>query len=224
MAETIINVATDPVGSAKNINTESAALVGVGVAVGQAKQLIYLPQIVVGRNRANNIVLPQKSQQLDNSNIDELSLRSALGTRVYSNILFKGGSYLDAETGEQVTYFPLRIDTVLIDVANQKDIVRTAIKGKEYTVKEYISSGDTAITITGKIVSTGINKYPRSDVQKLIKLSNVPQAIEVESWVLAQEGVFYIVIKYIDKPQTAGSFSEQAFTIQAYSDPPLNLF
>jgi len=224
MAETIINVVTDPVGSAKNINTESAALVGVGVAVGQAKQLIYLPQIVVGRNRANNIVLPQKSQQLDNSNIDELSLRSALGTRIYSNILFKGGSYLDAETGEQVTYFPLRIDTVLIDVAIQKDIMRSVVKGKNYTVKEYISSGDTAITLTGKLVNPSPTKYPQNEVKKLIKLANVPQALEVESWALSQQGVFNIVITYMELTQSEGGFNVQEFTIQALSDPPLNLF
>ena len=84
------------------------------------------------------------------------SFTSYLGTPVFSNLDFIGGSYKNLQ-GEQIEYEDLRIDTVLFDVSQQKNVVTTEIQGRNGTIKEYISDGDFAINISGLIVQPDAN-------------------------------------------------------------------
>lgn len=154
---------------------------------------------------------------------------SYLGTPVYSNLEFLrvSGTSLDnslnvgAQNGNSETI--LRIDTVLITVHQSKYIVKTAVQGRDGTVKEYISMGDYEINIQGIIVSQFPNVYPKDDVRLLIELLELPKSIPVASGFLTLFDVHEIVIDDYDISEKMGSRSEVLFNILASSDKPLEL-
>lgn len=141
---------------------------------------------------------------------------------IYSDITFNAGSYVDQNNLTQ-EYGPLNIQDVLITVRNPKNIIKTTLQGRDGTVKEYISNGDYIITITGKIYGAGMNNYPLEDTQKLIRICDAPQSINVTSSFLKMFNVEDIVIEDPDIPQLEGIRNYQPFTLQCSSDKPLIL-
>jgi hypothetical protein len=152
---------------------------------------------------------------------EPLYYSSFLGTPVYADISFKGQSYTDAN-GKTKTIQDLSIETVIITVNQHKNIVRTPVQGRDGTVKEYIGMGDFDITIQGILASSN-NVYPTADVQTLQAIVNAPIPIAVTSRWLNQMGVFNIVVDSYSFPQTEGGYSQQAFSINAISDMPVQL-
>ncbi len=76
---------------------------------------------------------------------------SLLGTNVYSNLIFDAGSY--EKDGKTTNFNSIQLDTVLINISQSKNIVTTALQGRNGTVKEYISDGDYVIQVSGMITS-----------------------------------------------------------------------
>ncbi len=149
---------------------------------------------------------------------DEAVGKSQLGTPVFSNIEFLSEKY-ETQPG-LVTDTPNMIfDAILANVNQPKNIIKTAIDGKDGTVKEYIGKGDYEIQISGII--TGKNGiYPADEVARLKQITDAPVAIGVASRYLNNIGVNLIVIEEVNWIQEAGSYSYQAFTITAISDIP----
>src|SRR6188768_455318 len=106
---------------------------------------------------------------------DDQIAQSYLGTPVYSNLEFlkvsgtSRDNSLDVNGQDNGAEVMLRVDTVIIEVMQTKNIVITPIQGQVTggqnengklkifsTVKEYISGGDYMINISGMIVS----QYP----------------------------------------------------------------
>ena len=97
---------------------------------------------------------------------------SLLNTPVIDNIVFQSGSYIDLD-GNEIPYNELRIDAVIIEVSQVKNIIKTSVQGRPGTVKEYISDGDYIINIRGVVNNTGkANQklYPKDAVNDLISL------------------------------------------------------
>ena len=148
--------------------------------------------------------------------------RSYLGTPVLSNIVFRPGSY--ERNGQVINFDGLTINTVLITANQSKNIVTTPVNGRNGTVKEYISDGDYVITLNGAIVNeTGGDAYPRDDVQRLIELLKVPEALQFTAEFLDLLGSFDLVVTGYDIPQTQGQRNLQLFTINCLSDNPIEL-
>lgn len=147
-----------------------------------------------------------------------------LGTPVYSNLIFLAEG---ANIGNPTTLNPdegkrdLRIDTVLMTVDQTKNIVKTAIQGRNGTVKEYISDGDYMINIKGAIVSPYPLQYPQDDVDLLIRYMKVNTQIGVASFFLQLFGISDIVIEKYRIAEKLGSRNEVPFEIDAISDTPL---
>ena len=106
---------------------------------------------------------------------------SYLGTPVFSNLIFepnpvsgKTGTFTDIDGNDQ-TFEGLRIDTVLFQVQRAKNIVKTAVQGKNGTRKEYTSDGDFEVTINGAIMSENPNTYPELDVKKIHQINVDPR-------------------------------------------------
>jgi len=195
---------------------------------------------------SQNFIIPQNEQQLKDAsklviktlglglaktllyNIPQqdkdipLSKSQMLGTNVFSNLTISGRSYTDIE-GKEGRFPDIVLETVLFNVAQQKNIVITPVQGRNTTVKEFISNGDYAVSIKGLI--TGANGvFPMAAMQDFISMQNAPIAIDVSSWFLQLFDIYNIVITYCEFVEVEGMYSTQQFEIQAYSDQPIELY
>jgi hypothetical protein len=165
---------------------------------------------------------PYKDKIVDPSTPDAAIAISSLGTPVYSNLEIEGGSYTD-DNGNTIQYPSIRVDSALFIVSQSKNIVKTAVQGRNGTVKEFISDGDYQISISGSISGKGNNIYPKDDVAALDKILKAPVALAVTSWYLNQLGIHSIVVEYYSLPQQPGRNAQQDFQISAVSDTPVIL-
>lgn len=148
---------------------------------------------------------------------------SYLGTPVFSNLDVEPGSYKNLE-GEQIDFEGIRVDTVLFDVSQQKNIIKTDIQGRNGSVKEYISDGDFAVTIRGAIVNPEGAVYPEEDVLKLVEICKVQKSIQVNSRFLNDVfDIFDLVIESYSFPQSEGIENVQFFELSCVSDDPIEL-
>tara|TARA_R110000796_G_scaffold55294_2_gene128850 strand:- start:3948 stop:4589 length:642 start_codon:yes stop_codon:yes gene_type:complete len=158
---------------------------------------------------------------------------SYLGTPVFADLVFIPGEYKD-KTGESIQYGQILkndaqgenfvINTVLIDVSQQKQIIKTNIQGVAGTVKEYISKGDYQLIIRGALVSGSSVLYPTDQVQQLKEYLEAEVSLGVASRFL--DDIFdvqNIVIESYNFPQREGYQDQQLFEISAISDEPIEL-
>ena len=147
---------------------------------------------------------------------------SPLGTLVFDSLTVPASAYTIINTkGETVTvnYAGIEIETIVFEASQQKNIVKTSIAGRDGSIKEYISSNDTAITMRGAIVNSLSGAYPRRDVQNLLGILKVPQQIRVLSKFINDIlGFTHITIESWAFNQTPGMRNVQAFTITAVND------
>lgn len=142
-------------------------------------------------------------------NIDAAKV-SFLNTPVWSDLLLR---YQDQEV-----YF----DTCLIEVSQTKLIVKTAVVGRNGTVKEYISDGDYMVSIRSAIVSRDKN-YPEDAVRNLLNILKVNKELEAVSPVLNMCGIYSIVVEDYRMPSIEGYVNTQLCEINAASDTPIEL-
>lgn len=151
---------------------------------------------------------------------------SYLGTPVYARLEFsKEGiesligtpSTLDGREGAR----NLVLETVLLTVIQSKNIIKTAIQGRNGTIKEYIGEGDYQINIVGSIVGREALVYPREEVDLLIRYCKVNQEFGVICDFLSLFGIENIVIENYTISEKLGSRNEVPFEIVAISDLPI---
>ena len=147
--------------------------------------------------------------------------KSALGTPVYSDIIFEAGSYED-DNGEIQAFEQLRYEAVLIGVGQSKKIVKTEIQGRNGTVKEYIGDSDYDISINGVITGTH-KRHPREEVAALKRMLDAKVPISVSCPYLQNLGIMDIIIESYSLNQSEGGYAYQTFTINAVSDEPVEL-
>ena len=176
----------------------------------------------------DNFVQPQEIQE------DTPVAQSILGTPVYDNIVFQGGKYKTLE-GDEITYAGgpnsenFRIDNVLMTLSQSKNIVTTALQGRDGTIKEFMSNGDYVINIAGSLIGRNENgdisdignQYPEDDVEELINILTVPQEIVIFSSIFRRLGIKYVVVTDFSFTQRAGFRNIQDFTIDLLSDNPV---
>lgn len=147
---------------------------------------------------------------------------SPLGTLVFDSLTIPPSAYTIINTaGETVTvgYAGAELVDIVFEASQQKNIVKTSIAGREGTVKEYISSNDTAIVMRGAIINSLNGAYPRRDVINLINILKVPQQIRVfGKFINDILGFTHITIESWQLNQTPGMRNVQAFTITAVND------
>jgi hypothetical protein len=148
---------------------------------------------------------------------------SDLGTLVLDNLEIQPGQYADLRTGDPIAYPGIRIDTVLFDAQQTKNIVKTKIQGREGTVKEYISSEDVTINVQGLLVNKS-NNYPATEAEQLKQIFDVPQQLRVTSKFINDVlGLDFIVIETWRMNQLEGFRNVQPFFFTASSDVDLNI-
>lgn len=165
--------------------------------------------------------LKARFYNVDAASKDEIIAQSLLNTPVYDNLVFEGGTYTDLK-GNEIEYPELRIDNVLIEVSQRKNIVKTQIQGRDGTIKELISMGDYEISIRGILQNFEKSEqalYPVELATNLRKICESTQSLHVLSKFLSEVfDVGYIVIDSFSIPQVEGIRNLQPFTISALSD------
>ncbi len=166
-------------------------------------------------------------REIEPEQADESNFVSQLGTPVYSNLEFLKTSGTSADNSQAVgeqrgnSQVLLRIDTVLMVVTQTKEIIRTAIQGRNGTVKEYISDGDFYINIQGAIMSNYPLVYPKEDVELFIEIMGLKKAIPIASMFLDMFSIQNMVVENYSIAEKLGSRNEVPFQINALSDYPI---
>lgn len=126
-----------------------------------------------------NSALPVSAS--DSRFVDPIGI-SLLGTAIIDDITFPAGSYFTLQ-GVQVEFPELSLDSVQFNVSRAKNIVRTAVNGRNGLVKEYNYTGDFIIQGTANLVD-GSGGYPLDLVRAWAQIDQVPEAIPILSKVL----------------------------------------
>src|SRR5688572_7578109 len=114
--------------------------------------------------------MPANNETQANYGSIPIDKKSKLGTPIFSNIEFQELKYQPLNVNKILRVPNISFDTVLFTVSQTKNIVKTAIQGRNGTVKQYISDGDYEITIRG-IIDAPNGIYPKIQVENLIKIS-----------------------------------------------------
>jgi len=115
-----------------------------------------------------------------------------------------------------------KIDGVSLEVSRSKNIVTTAVQGRDYTIKEFISNNDHNITVNGIIASNGTG-YPTAEVVVLRKLMEHKGELKITNSVLHKLGIFELVITDFNFPGNDGVKNIQPFSFNAISEVPLEV-
>lgn len=107
---------------------------------------------------------------------------SQLGTLLYDDITFPSGSYKGLD-GVVVDYEEVKLQSVRFVVSQEKNIVKTAISGRNGTVKEYNNDGDYIINLQANINELE-NVFPAQQLINIKALKDVPESLEVVSKIL----------------------------------------
>ncbi len=174
---------------------------------------------------------------------EEPDSTSYLGTPIFDPIRIKGGNFFeldDINKENPISYpdeegaegFGLVIPAVIIEVTQSKNIITTAIQGRNGTVKEFISDGDFAITLTGFIIGRNENGevkdignvFPTDDVKKLSTILKVPDVLTLTSAFLNDIfGINEVVVTDYTIPQREATRNMQPFQISMLSDVSIDL-
>lgn len=135
-------------------------------------------------------------------------------TSIWSRFSFR---HPDDPSGDPIFYFP---PVTICEVTNQKNIVKTALIGKDNTVKELMSNGDDLITFKGLIINfDDTNAYPELAVSQMKKFVKTGLVFPVVSKLLNDvHGIYSLVIESSEWASFEGKANVQPFTITASSD------
>lgn len=146
---------------------------------------------------------------------------SYLGTPVVSALEILGGREQTAPNVFE-DYDGMILRSVVIEVSSSKNIVKTAVQGRNGTFKEYISQGDYIISVKGFLHSENpLDGLPIAKMQTLKRLGDVSQQLDVSCQLLNNLGIYSIVIENLDFTNPKGNAVE--FSIGAVSELPLIL-
>ena len=187
-----------------------------------------LPNQIVGRASQRvftQLFNPVNVEQVDKSLLDT----SELGTPVWDRLVIgennngENDNYTN-ELGQDISITPLIIDTILIDVQQTNNIVKTSVQGRSGTVKEYINRGDFALNFKGYISNgnkNNINVYPDEQVQNFINIMKKNGSIIVTNQRLNDiYNISEVVINSYNLPTVEGLTNLQPFTFTAISELP----
>lgn len=117
---------------------------------------------------------------------------------------------------------PLTIDTVMVTVEREKNIVRTQVHGREGTVKEYVDKGDYVIQMVGEIYNDSTAEYPLDDVARLIEICEADYQTIIVSPFIQQFDIFEVVWENHTLAQSRFK-NKQPFELRGYSEKPIQL-
>jgi hypothetical protein len=115
----------------------------------------------------------------------------------------------------------LLLESAIVEVSNTKNIVTTAIQGRDGTVKEFISNGDFSVSIKGIFAYKGLD-WPRDNILLFKQYMELGQSLEVTHDVLNSLGIYEVVITDWSLNETS-FVNAKPFVISALSDEAVEL-
>ncbi|TXI14621.1 MAG: hypothetical protein E6Q66_05835 [Pedobacter sp.] len=106
-------------------------------------------------------------------------------------------------------------------VTMEKNIVQTALQGRNGTIKEYINDGDFQVEIAAALTSE-CDDYPKDELKKLMDIIQMNDMIEVASDFLDLFNIRNLVVKSYGFNQETHS-NRQTFTVCCLSDTPYEI-
>lgn len=91
----------------------------------------------------------------------------------YGNLIYKND-----KTGFDKS---ILLETLIINVEKTRNIVKNSVFGLDGTVKEFITSGDYIINITGTIASDNKWLYPEEELSTFIDICNIEDSITISN-------------------------------------------
>lgn len=153
---------------------------------------------------------------------DKSTPSAMLGTPVVDQLIIKRN--IDSVIGQDQTGDDyLKFDSIVISINQTRNIVKTAIQGRNGTVKEYISDGDFDISINGVITSTYSERTPREELENCYNLFKEPNELVVVSDFLSVFGIQYCVVMNYVFSQVEGSVNQINMDLKLLSDDPIEL-
>lgn len=152
------------------------------------------------------------------NNSETTNNRSYLGTPLFSYVEFPEGQYKTLD-GDTIKYDGVRIETVLVEMTQSKNIVTTQIQGRNGTIKEYVSDGDYQITLTGKLVNKD-NAIPEVALTAFKEICKVPDTLEIVCPFLQYFDVTAVVITEYTITEAEGYRNVIDFSLTLLSDTP----
>ncbi len=124
----------------------------------------------------------------------------------------------------------IELDECIISVVQEKNIVTTALQGRNGTIKEYISDGDYQISIIAAVSNykekdnehQASFEYPEDKVRQLVELLQLPETLTMQSDFLEVFGIKSAVVTGFSLEQETHS-NRQSFQIQMLSDLPYEI-
>ncbi len=162
--------------------------------------------------------------------LEESEVSSSLGTPVFGDITFEGGTYnvYNKFTGavEKATYGSYTLPySCLVDFSRANNVITTPVMGGTGTVKEIYGIGDWDVTIRG--IAFNNDKYGKTAHRQinddLVAWADLCDAIEVSGSVFWGKKISRIVIKSLDIQPIEAKWNVIPFTIQAVSDEDIKL-
>ena len=174
----------------------------------------------ISLNIATGASISERSQfaKFDSLTKDEPDFRKGVSLKnpVFGTVEFLPRTYPDAD-GNVLSTPDLVLETVFVSISQSKNIVTTAIEGRNGTIKEFVSKGDFIINISGQLVGkNGIR--PKEEINALREICAANIELSVINTALKEWGIEYLVITGFDIPQNPGGWSVQPFNINAISD------
>ncbi len=111
----------------------------------------------------------------------------------------------------------MQFDIVQMTISAQKQIVKTAVAGRQGTIKELISTQDYKISLKGFLVNYDDNNYPEDKVEELKQLFDIDEAITIKSRVTDIFEITKVVIESLNLQETKHQ-NIQPFTLSLLSD------
>lgn len=147
---------------------------------------------------------------------------SVLGTPVYDDVTFPAGQYINL-FGDVIAYDEVKLESVLVSADRPKNVIRTAVQGRDGTIKEYIAAGDYVINISGVIVGEK-GTFPELEVERFTSLMDASASLPVVSSFLNDAiGVGDVVVDRHSIKQIRGFRDTVQINIICYSDVAIDI-
>jgi hypothetical protein len=191
---------------------------------------VYLPQAATALNRLLNttseieyqIALKEATEtilQVDLGNEKEFDLTGVSANRSFPNfpnlylplVLSTGGD--GANT--------VLLESAVISLSRPKNVVVTAVSGRNGTVKEFINAADWEISVQGFLAQKTVG-YPFDKVSELNALLEADTVLFVENDVLNNLGIVQIAVTDYKFPKSP-FVNVQVYEFTALSDEPIEI-
>lgn len=141
-----------------------------------------------------------------------------LGLPVWDTVTLIAEPYTTDDGLVITTPTGLNLEIALIEISNDRNIVKTKIAGANGTIKEYMSDGDFNINIKGSLVSKYSNMPPIDELDTLNIIIKHPEALTVRSNFLDYFDIQKLVIEKPVVKQREGMRNVVDFELQCVSD------